>query len=510
MKNPMRPSLSRRDFLKLSSLLSLLAVPLPRKAIKTLSGLGAPVQKNVLIFVFDALSATHLPIYGYARNTTPNLSRFAERATVYHSHYAGGNFTTPGTASLLTGVYPWTHRAINLYGTVLEAFKQRNLFSAYPGSGFSFSFTHNLLADTLLEQFRSSIDLFKRPRDLSIHDPEYSDRLFPKDYDVSLWSEQLILRGAETKPSSLFGSLLYRFLRLGASRRIADKYGRQFPLGVPNQDDIYFVLEDAVNWLVSELPQARTPYLGYFHVLPPHEPYDPRKDFAGLFQDDYQPISKPTGPFSQGYPQEVLNQNRMRYDEYLAYADAEFGRWYDAMHQKGALENTTVIVTADHGELFERGILGHQTEVLYDPVVRVPLLISSPGQSERVDIHSHTSCTDVVPTVAKLTGQTSPEWVEGQVLPGFRDQAVQDDRSVYVVEAKSSPKQGRLVKLSAAVVKGDYKLIYYRGYPNAPEAELYDVANDPEELNDLKSAKASVAADLQNELETRLRETNSF
>ncbi len=475
------------------------------------SNLQAPgQQKNILIFVFDALSARNMPIFGYPRNTTPNLARFAERATVYHSHHAGGNFTTPGTASLLTGVYPWTHRAIHLYGSALDSFSERNIFSTYPKDGFTYAYTHNLLAEALLQQFRSNIDLFKRTRELALYDPEYSDRLFPSDYNASFWSEQSILRGGEAKPSSLFGSLLYRILRLSQARKIADVYGSEFPRGIPNLDDVYFILEDAINWLIGELPAARKPFLGYFHILPPHEPYYPRKDFIGKFQDDFKPVAKPPSPFSEGHSDEFTNQMRMEYDEYLAYADAEFGRLYDAMAQKGILDNAIVIVTADHGELFERGIVGHVTPTLYEPLLHIPLLISVPGQTQRQDVYSLTSCVDVLPTLAKLTGQPVPAWGEGEVLPGFGDGPVQNEPSVFAVEAKSSPKQGALRQVTVACIKENYKLIYYRGYPKTPAPELFDLSNDPEELQDLASTKPSIAADLQQEIEDKLRLTHSF
>src|SRR5260370_40868318 len=109
------PRLTRRDFLKLSALLPAgLAV---RPWISNLAVPGrigqANPPKNVFIILFDAMSARNLSLYGYPRDTTPNLIRFANRANVYHSHYSAGNFTIPGTTSLLSGLYPWTHRAIN-------------------------------------------------------------------------------------------------------------------------------------------------------------------------------------------------------------------------------------------------------------------------------------------------------------------------------------------------------------------------------------------------------------
>src|SRR5258705_6067896 len=65
-------------------------------------------KPNVIILLFDAMSARNLSIYGYPRPTSPNFERFAEHAIVYHSHYAGGNFTIPGVSTLLTRTYPWT------------------------------------------------------------------------------------------------------------------------------------------------------------------------------------------------------------------------------------------------------------------------------------------------------------------------------------------------------------------------------------------------------------------
>jgi arylsulfatase A-like enzyme len=69
---------------------------------------------NVIIILFDALCAFNLSAYGYPRQTSPNMERFASRATVYHNHHSAGNYTTPSTASLFTSTYPWTHRALNL------------------------------------------------------------------------------------------------------------------------------------------------------------------------------------------------------------------------------------------------------------------------------------------------------------------------------------------------------------------------------------------------------------
>jgi len=84
--------MNRRDFLKLSSL-----APLSLASSSLLKGLASSGSaQNVLIVVFDAFSAYNMSLYGYARQTTPNISRLAERAIVYHRHHATASYTTPG------------------------------------------------------------------------------------------------------------------------------------------------------------------------------------------------------------------------------------------------------------------------------------------------------------------------------------------------------------------------------------------------------------------------------
>jgi glucan phosphoethanolaminetransferase (alkaline phosphatase superfamily) len=117
----MRRPFSRRDVLKLAALAPLLGAA-PYVVRGASQNAAPPNRPNVLVIVFDTLSAKHLSLYGYPRETAPNLTRFAERATVFHRHYAGGNFTSPGTSSLLTGSYPWTQRGFNFQGTVTKEY----------------------------------------------------------------------------------------------------------------------------------------------------------------------------------------------------------------------------------------------------------------------------------------------------------------------------------------------------------------------------------------------------
>ena len=507
----MNSTVGRRSFLKLLATLPLLGVQGPR----TIAGTQAQARNsdapNVLILVFDALSAGHVPLYGYRRDTTPNLARFAERATVYHRHYAAGNYTTPGVASILTGTYPWSHRAFHLYGSGMlgERFRTKNLFGALAEQGYhTFAYTHNPSANTLLYQLRESIDHFKKTRDLCLTDDEFSDLLFANDYDAAYWSEWHTLHDEESPPSSLFLSLVNRLRAESRAKQVSRQYNDIYPGGkVPRFQTVSLVLEQAIDWLIAQASNAPQPYLGYVHVLPPHAPYRARSEFKGIFRDGWTPEVKPSHPFSMGATDDRLQRWRRFYDEYLASADAEFGRLYDFLAQTGALDNMYLVVTSDHGEMFERGIWGHMTETLYEPAIRVPLLISKPGQRQREDVHTPTSCVDLLPTLLRVAGQPLQDWSEGQVLPHFGSQDDSDHRSIFSVEAKNNPMRAPLTEGTVTLIKGPYKLIHYFGYPGYEDAyEFYDLASDPEELDDLSGG--SIAAELRNELEEKLRVVN--
>jgi len=151
--------LSRRDFLKWTSMLSG-AFALSRLAptlslSKTRSGF---VPAQYTDFCLRCHVGENLSVYGYQRNTSPNLARFAERATVYNAHYSAGSFTVPGTASLLTGLYPWTHRAINESGLIARSLTDRNIFRLVGTQFERLAFSQNLWPNYFFAQFQGDID----------------------------------------------------------------------------------------------------------------------------------------------------------------------------------------------------------------------------------------------------------------------------------------------------------------------------------------------------------------
>jgi arylsulfatase A-like enzyme len=166
-----------------------------------------------------------------------------------------------------------------------------------------------------------------------------------------------------------------------------------------------------------------------------------------------------------------------------------------------------VIFTSDHGELFERGMLGHSTRMVFEPILRVPLFISVPGQRTHHDIYTPTNTVDLLPTLLQIAGLSAPEWCAGAVLPGIGE-TTSPNRPTYTVEAKSNSTFEPLEKASIALVQDRYKLIRYLGYSGAPGGyEFYDLHNDPEEMENIYTSHPA-AKELQLTLDRKIKQVN--
>lgn len=505
----MSKQLNRRDFLKLASLSagSLLLQNMAPHALDMRTPRNEALP-NIIIFVFDAMSARNLSVYGYQRPTTPNLEKFAEKAVVYHAHQSAGNFTTPGTASLLTGMYPWTHRAINQAGLITRNLARRNIFSLLGNQYQRVAYSQNLWPNYLFEQFASDIDMLIPPGAFSTVEQIIGAR-FPKHRNDTYRAFEEFLFQDGNPPASLILGLLGR---LSLRRQAIFAESAAYERGIPRVGNypIYFQLSEVFKGLHSTIEKLAVsrPYFGYFHLWAPHAPYRPTQTFDGIFNDNWKPVRKPQHVLSPKVIQSQLNSRRMNYDAYIANVDDEFGKMIAVLESQGKLENTYIIVTSDHGESFERGLDGHISPLLFEPLTNIPLLVAAPGQTRRQDVITPTSSVDILPTLLELSGQPVPNWCEGTRLPGLG--GIPDpQRNIFTIEAATNPAFSPLNTVSIALRKENYKLTAYKGYLDEDLFELYDLDTDPDELTDLFPSNPAVAKTLQAELLDRLHTANT-
>jgi arylsulfatase A-like enzyme len=498
--------LSRRDFLKLAGMASG-AMAVSQFAPRFLHR-HSDNKPNVIILVFDAMSARDLSLYGFQRATTPNLEKFAERANVYHAHRASGNYTTPGTASLLTGTYPWTHRALGFGGPVQRDRVEQNIFAAFGKEYNRLAFSQNLLPNYFFGQFAGDLETILPASSFSVLEQVVGESL-GNDLPAAYRSFDNFLFQEAMAPGSLIFGLADRFL---LQRRGERATSPEYPRGLAQagEDRIFFSLDEVFDGLVSTITELDSsgPYLAYLHLWAPHSPYRPTREFERKFKDDFVSIEKPDHKFGDHTEYDKLSNRRQTYDEFIANVDAEFGRLIDSLGNAGLLDNSYIVLTSDHGESFERGVHGHVTRLLYEPLTHIPLLISAPGQRTRRDIYSPTNNVDLLPTLLHVAGREVPDWTEGNLLPALG--GVEDmERGIFTVEAKSNPAYAPLTSATVAMVKGNHKIIYYTGYEAEDSFEVYDLENDYEELEDLYPAQPSFAKALKDELLEKLDSVNA-
>lgn len=504
--------LSRRDFLKIAGV-TLAGAAASRHLSPIRADSGRP---NIIVIVMDTLSARHMSLHGYPRLTTPNMDAFADRSTVYHNHYSCGNFTTTGTASMLTGMLPWKHRAINYGGLVRSEFAEHNPFALLASDYHRFGFAQNAWADHLLGQSSREIDRFLSPIAYSLVRENPVMALFDKDRAISSIAINDFLLSMDGQENRLAaGSPIIGYLN--KSRMFNNSEGltvEGYPKGVTElMGGVPFTNEEVYEGVRAELLQlasGRHPFFAYVHLFSPHDPYHPHNDYRKLFEDGYASPLKPSHPFSYGLNDEYLMTRRTFYDRLIAQVDDEFGKLISRLDEEGVLDNSYLILTSDHGELFERGFLGHGAHFMYESVLRIPLIIHAPGQGVREDVRSLTSNIDLLPTLLSFTDKQPSSDMDGRILPGFGGKP-DDDRPIISMIGWENSAFAPLQKAVFAMRKREHKLIVYLNYEMpGHNFELYDLENDPEELVDLYSKDAKTASLMKDEFFLYLDEANKL
>lgn len=502
--------LTRRDFLKLASLFAAGTV----STLTARSLQPAEDRPNIIIILFDAMSAKHMSLYEYGRETTPELSRFAERCTVYNTHYSASNFTTSGVASMLTGMYPWKHRALTQGSIVKRDVIPYNPYTLLGSDYYRLMFSQNFWPDRLVAQYYDQVDDFLPQTAYSMRGNTLFKSWVGKDRLLaSIAFDEFLFPAQTERPGSAFLNYFYKS-RVSHSIE-TQKIQPGYPNGVPEVEGYnVYRNEQIYKGVLTEILNLRDkhPYFAYFHLFSPHSPYKPGGKFSRFFRNDgfSMPSKEVISQFASLYPEsdKALLRKRTVYDRQIAQVDAEFGKLVDQLEANGVLDDSYLIVTSDHGEMFERGFSGHGGRLMYEPLLRTPLLVHAPKQTARSDVNIPTSNVDILPTILAIAGKEIPEIVDGRVLPGFGSTDGKD-RSIFSMAAWQNSAFLPITKAAFAMLKSAYKLIVYLGYGGSDGLyELYDIDNDPEELQELSKAIPSVFERLKEEFFVRLAEAN--
>ncbi len=245
----------------------------------------------------------------------------------------------------------------------------------------------------------------------------------------------------------------------------------------------------------------------WVHVVAPHHPYLPDSADQGRFIPEAELQTFREEPWSLWKPhyepdaQGQVDRRRLAYDEYILSTDRAFGDFMKELEKSGRLRNTTVIVSADHGESFEGGVYQHQTPDLTRPVIHIPLIIKTPGQKDGRRVSLTADQTSLAPTILELAGQPKPEWMQGQSLVEWLKAGSGDKGEglafTQYLERNSVFKP--LHRGSVGVIDGQYQYVFYLDTKKGllrplNQAQIWDLDKTPEDPARAESLRAAIHA----------------
>ncbi|TEU06036.1 MAG: tetratricopeptide repeat protein, partial [Candidatus Aminicenantes bacterium] len=230
------------------------------------------------------------------------------------------------------------------------------------------------------------------------------------------------------------------------------------------------VLVEACKWLEKNYQDK---FFAWIHLYDPHTPYNP----------------------PEPYKTQYSGRRFGLYDGEIAYVDLLMGNFRNFMEEKNLLDKTLIIFTGDHGESLGEHKESAHGFFIYDSDIRVPLIIRFPeNKFQGSVITNQVRSIDIMPTILNILGGRSPESVQGEsMLPLILGKQGGEALSAY--SETYWPRYHYGWSELKSLRKGQYKFI------DAPKPELYDILEDPGELNNLVNKKAALGHEMKRELE---------
>jgi arylsulfatase A-like enzyme len=405
---------------------------------------ASPGTPNVVLIIWDTVRAASLSLYGYERETTPNLERLAGESVVFDNAFSPAPWTLPSHAAMFTGVHPdrlsadWLEPLDDHVATLAEVLGQRG----YRTGGF--------VANTYFAGRESGLS-----------------RGFAHYDDFPILSVQQLVRSTALGRRIIRAPRLVKAFDLDPSMEL--KPART-------------VTDEALDWITARRDR---PFFAFLNYLDAHSPYSPPAKYATKFGTRTRDERLNFGDGRRLTPDE-LQAEVDAYDAAIAYLDDELNRLIVALDSAGILEHTVLVVTSDHGEEFGEHDVYLHGSTLYDRSLHVPLVIRAPfssGSTRRGEWVSLRDLPSTILALARIEGSPLPgEPLPVATLPDDTTRLERDTMTASVsrrpgVPARYPAARGRIV----AVMMDPWK--YIRGGNGAEE--LFDLRADRDERTNL-------------------------
>jgi choline-sulfatase len=378
------------------------------------------------------------------------------------------------------------------------------------------------------------------PKGNNINDPNAPQNMplysVPKGKPKGYWSQWMKQAGYETymtgkwhvtgaNAAKLFDHTVH--VRGGMPRAPSSNYSREFIEGQPDgwsYDESlsgYWtggkhwseVLGDDSEQFLKQAAVSDKPFFMYLAFNAPHDPRQAPKDFLDMYPVETMDVpanflpeypyneyagagrglrDEKTAPFPR--TKYSIQVTRQEYYALITHMDVQIGRILDALEATGKADNTYIFFTADHGlAVGDHGFLGKQN--MYDSSMRVPMLMAGPGVEPGKTVDAPVYLQDIMATSLDIAGAKKPAQVDFNSLMPLA--TGKTDKSAYDAIYGAYFGSQRMYRTD------QYKMIIY---PTANVVRLYDMVNDPLEMNDLAHDPARRPVELLKTLFTQFRQ----
>lgn len=410
--------------------------------------------ENLLFICSDAHNYQKTGCYGDACAITPAIDSIADEGTLFENAYCNNPICVPSRASMITGEYCHKHHfwenAHPYDGTV---------------EGFGHVLTKNKISVTTIGKLH-----FKDTK-----------------CDLGLPDQRLPLHVKDGR-GDLYGALrLPQCRKPGLYEEIAAAHTGESDYTIFDRK----VAGEACRYLKKEAPEKNGSWMLYVGFVCPHFPLIVPQEFYDLYAD--KPLPDPIQFSMEDRPHhpvlemmryyhgsteadiETVRKIIRHYYGLISFMDAQVGKVLQALRESGLEGKTRVVYTSDHGDSAgDHGMFFKHN--MFEGSVGVPLIMKGPGVEKGKRVQNPVSLLDIYPTVLDNFGiEGSRKGKDGRSL--FEMAQDRDyERPIF-----SEYHGGGAITAEFMLRKGDYKLIYYPGFPSM----LFNLKEDPDERTDL-------------------------
>jgi len=404
-------------------------------------------KPNLLLLGIDSLRADHMSLYGYHRLTTPHIDKLAQGGTVFEFAFSPSIPTTPGYASMLTG--------LDCFSTNVVALRHQGPMAENVVT----------LAEVLkAEGYNTTCVGF---------DGNPASRGFDRYLSYEGWGS--FEEGRSPKAENLNKVAIPELERLA-------KDNKPFFLFLRHMDPHSPYLPPA--------PFERMFYGG--------DEFDPNNDSLKPVYE-FKPFAD---YFKSWFPPGCTDKEYIiaQYDGAIAYMDACIQNIFAKLVALGLKENTLIVITSDHGETLHDHECWYDHHGLYDCTLRVPLVFHYPGKVPAGKRYSdYCQLKDIMPTILDLMGIEHNLKFDGRSLvPLMRGEWREPEPEFYITECTWMRKHGWRTP--------EWKLIHALepDFHFKPEVELYNLIKDPGENHNVADEEPEVVAMLEARMQAHI------